>query len=78
MLNRPGARTPRRGPGTARYSRGFGPSMLTGAGIPRPRFAARAAGLACGLALAVRLAMVVSDSSRVWPIDAHPLMIRPS
>jgi hypothetical protein len=22
--------------------------------------------------------MVVSDSSRVWPIDAHPLMIRPS
>jgi len=64
VLNRPGVRTPRRGRGTARYNRGFAPSILTGAGIPRPRFAARASGLASGLALAVRLAMVVSDSSR--------------
>ncbi len=54
MLNRPGVRTPGRGRGAARYSRGFAPSMLTGAGIPQPRFAARAAGLASGLALAVR------------------------
>jgi hypothetical protein len=30
------------------------------------------------LSLSISFAMVFSDSSRVWPMDAQPLMIRPS